>query len=349
MSTDLSTHQPPSAPLPAPRSASWGPMLAHFIYKYGLMVVLLLMILFFTITQPFFGTFSNIMFILQASAVVAVVGLGCTFSMTVGGFDLSVGSTMSLVVMVAAGAMVIFNLSGPVAILLGLGAGVLVGVLNSLLIVYARIPDLIATLATMFLVNGVTLLAVNGQSIAAGMTFNGKMTTGTFSPVFKWLGFSSVLGVHSSVIIAAAVFLVIFVILNLTKWGRIFYAIGGNPVAAAAVGINVRRYRILAYLLSGFFAAIAGLILLGLSNRADVDVGSAYLLQAVASALIGCAVLGANKPNAFGTMIGAVFVAILINGLTMFNFPYYAQTFVQGVLLGAALLMSYTLGPKRRH
>ena len=250
--------------------------------------------------------------------------------------------------MVAAGAMVIYGFSGPVAILLGLGAGLLAGLLNAMLIVYARIPDLVATLAAQFLISGTTLLAVNGQSISEGMSLGTTSATGTFAPIFKWLGSGSVFGVHSSVIVAGFVFLAVFALLNLTKWGRIFYAIGGNPVAAAAVGIPVRRYRIIAYLLSGLLSAVAGLLLVARSNRGDVSVGDAYLLQAVSAALVGYAVLGANRANAFGTLIGAVFVATLINGLTMFNFPYYAQTFVQGLLLGVALLMSYTLGPKSK-
>ena len=323
-------------------------VVANFVYRYGLLVVLALMIAVFSFAHPFFGTFANAMFILQASAVVAVVGLGCTISMTIGGFDLAVGATMSLVVMVAAGAMVLYGMSGPAAILLGLAAGLLVGLLNAAMIVYARIPDLVATLATLFLVNGITLLGVNGQSISEGMSVGGQTATGKFTPLFKWLGSGSLVGIPSSVIIAGLAFLVVFTLLNLTKWGRIFYAIGGNPVAAAAVGIPVRRYRILAYLLSGSLAAVAGILLVARSNRGDVSVGDAYLLQAVSSALVGYAVLGANKANAFGTLVGAVFVATLINGLTMFNFPYYAQTFVQGLLLGAALLMSYTLGPKSK-
>ena len=103
-----------------------------------------------------------------------------------------------------------------------------------------------------------------------------------------------------------------------------------------------------AYLISGCLAAIAGMMLAARSNRGDVNVGDAYLLHAVSAALVGFAVLGANRPNALGTLTGAVFVAALINGLTMFNFPYYAQTFVQGLLLVVALLMSYMLGPKKR-
>ena len=154
--------------------------------------------------------------------------------------------------------------------------------------------------------------------------------------------------VPSSVIVAGVIFILVVVLLNFTRWGRAFYAVGGNPIAAAAAGIRVARYRLIAYLISGGLAAIAGIMLAARANRGDVNVGDAFLLQAVSAALVGYAVLGANRPNAFGTLIGAVFVAVLINGLTMFNFPYYAQNFVQGLLLVIALLMSYTLGPKRR-
>ncbi len=321
---------------------------AGLVYKYGLLLVLALMIAFFSFTNPFFGTFVNAMFILQASAIVVVIGLGCTISMTVGGFDLAVGASMSLAVMVAASAMVIYDLGGVAAILLGVLAGLLVGGFNTLLIVYARIPDLVATLASLFLVNGLTLLGVGGQSVSTGMSLNGQTAPGDFAAIFNWLGAGSVLEVPSSVIISAVVFLAVFVLLHLTRWGRIFYAVGGNPVAAASVGIRVPRYRAYAYLLSGALAAVAGLLLVARSGRGDVAVGDAYLLQAVSAALVGYAVLGANKPNAFGTLIGAIFVATLINGLTMFNFPYYAQSFVQGVLLVVALLMSYTLGPMRK-
>jgi simple sugar transport system permease protein len=318
------------------------------VYRYGLLAVLVVMIIYFSISQPFFGTFLNAMFILQAAAIVAVVGLGCTVSMTVGGFDLSVGAAMSLSIMAAASAMVVADLGGVIAILIGLAAGLAVGLLNGFLIVYARIPDLVATLSSLFLINGLTLMGVGGQSVAKGMFINELQTTGEFSPIFKWIGSGSVFSIPASVVVAGIIFIIVMVLLNFTRWGRAFYAVGGNPVAAAAAGIRVARYRIIAYLISGGLASIAGLMLAARSNRGDVNVGDPFLLQAVSAALVGYAVLGANKPNAFGTLIGAVFVAVLINGLTMFNFPYYAQSFVQGVLLVVALLMSYTLGPSRR-
>jgi simple sugar transport system permease protein len=319
-----------------------------FIYRYGLLSVLVVMIACFAWSQPFFGTFANAMFILQAASVVAVVGLGVTVSMTVGGFDLSVGAAMSLSIMAAAAAMVIGGYGGVTAIGIGLLAGMMVGAFNAFLIVYARIPDLVATLSTLFLVNGLTLMGVGGQSVATGMAFRGEQTTGQFAPLFQWLGRGNVFGVPASVVVAGVIFIVVLGLLNYTRYGRAFYAVGGNPVAAAAAGIRVARYRVGAYLISGGLAAIAGMMLAARSNRGDVNVGDPFLLQAVSAALVGYAVLGANRANAFGTLIGAVFVAVLINGLTMFNFPYYAQSFVQGVLLVVALLMSYTLGASRR-
>jgi simple sugar transport system permease protein len=235
-----------------------------------------------------------------------------------------------------------------VAVLIGLAAGLLVGLFNTVLIVYARIPDLVATLATLFLVNGATLLAVGGQSIAPGMSVGDQTAPGTFSPVFQWIGSGSLVGVPASVVISALVFVAVMVLLDLTRWGRVFYAVGGNPIAAAAVGINVNRYRGVAYCISGLLAAVGGVLLAARAGRGDVAVGNGYLLQAVSAALVGYAVLGANRPNALGTLVGAIFVAVLINGLTMFNFPYYAQDFVQGLLLVVALLLSYTLGPLRK-
>ena len=112
-------------------------------------------------------------------------------------------------------------------------------------------------------------------------------------------------------------------------------------------GIPVQRYRALAYVISGVLAAIGGILLSARLGRGDIGAGNAYLLQAVAAALIGFAVLGANRPNAFGTIVGALFIGVLFNGLTMFNVPYYAQDFIQGVPAGAHA--GADLHPQRAH
>ena len=140
------------------------------------------------------------------------------------------------------------------------------------------------------------------------------------------------------VVIAIAV----TVFLERMRWGRTIYAIGGNREAARLAGIRVDRMRVLAYVISGLLASIGGILLAARLGRGDVGAGQPFLLEAVAAALIGFAVLGANRPNAFGTFVGAVFVGVLINGLTMMNFPYYTQDFVKGALLVAALVMSFS-------
>jgi simple sugar transport system permease protein len=233
-------------------------------------------------------------------------------------------------------------LPGIVAAVIGLAIGVGIGLLNSALIVRARIPDLLATLGTLFLIQGLSLIITGGQSISAGMTVGGQVTTGAFDDVFLWLGRGEISEVPIPVIIMLIVSAIMIVFLGRTRWGRILYAIGGNREAARLAGIRVDRYRTIAYVISGLLAALGGVLLAGRLGRGDVGAGSSMLLLSVSAALIGYAVLGANKPNAFGTVVGALFVGILISGLTMHNVPYYTQDFVKGLLLVAALIMSFS-------
>jgi simple sugar transport system permease protein len=287
-------------------------------------VVLAALIAFFAATQPAFGTVQNGLIILQSVAIVTIVALGVTVSLAADGFDLSVGANVGFVVMLTTMAMVRLALSGPTALLIGLGAGAVIGLINGVLIVKARIPDLLATLGAMFVWDGLALIMTSGQSVAPGMSID---SNGTPAP-----------GVVVMVLIAAAV----IVFLDRTRWGRMVYAIGGNQEAARLAGIRVERVRIGAYVISAMLASVGGILLAARLGRGDVGAGDPYLLESVAAALIGFAVLGTNRPNAIGTFVGAVFVGVLLNGLTMMNFPYYTQDFVQGALLVAALIMSFS-------
>jgi simple sugar transport system permease protein len=317
-------------------------------YRYGLVVVLVLVTAFFALAKDSFATYDNLLIILQSVAVVAIVALGVTVSMAVGGFDLSVGANVSFVVMVTALTMVRFNLTGGTAILAGLLAGLLVAGVNILLVVVAGIPDLVATLGTMFLFQGLALIITSGQSVSVGMTIGNKTAPGRYTSGFTDLGAGTVLSVPVPVLITAVLAIAAYVLLGHTRWGRALYAIGGNARAARLAGLPVARYRALAYAVSGLCAAVAGIVLSARLGRGDVGAGDPYLLQSVAAALTGFAVLGANRPNVLGTVVGALFIGIVINGLTMLNAPYYTQTAVQGALLVLALLVSFTLNPATR-
>jgi simple sugar transport system permease protein len=317
-------------------------------YRYGLIVVLAAAVVFFTLTQPAFFTYSNLLIILESVAVVAVTAIGVTSSMSVGGFDLSVGSNIDFVVMVTALTMVQFDLTGATAVIAGLVAGLLVAAVNIVLITLARIPDLIASLGTMFAFQGLALIITAGQPVSTGMIIGTRLAPGKYTNGFLWLGQGNIGSVPAQVVIVAVIAIGAYLFFEHTRWGRSMYAIGGNPVAARLAGIRVRRYRALAYAISGLCAATGAILLSSRLGRGDVSVGDPYLLEAVAAALIGFAVFGANRPNVLGTVIGAVFIGVVLDGMTMMNAPYYTQDFVEGALLVVALVISFTLAPSRR-
>jgi len=149
------------------------------------------------------------------------------------------------------------------------------------------------------------------------------------------------------VVILLVVAALVWVFLEMTRHGRLMYAIGSNQRAAALAGTNVNKYKIIAYMISGVLASIGGILLSARLGRGDIASGNNLLLDAVAAALIGFAVLGAAKPNAFGTLIGALFVGVLLQGLTMMNAPYYTQDFVKGAVLVIALVFTFVLTDRR--
>ena len=349
---DARTAQPdPAQVLPAPPIAGARTGLSRVrdaVFRYGLLILLAALIVVFSVTQPAFLTVFNVLSILLSVAVVAIVALGVTVSMTVDGFDLSVGSTVSLSVMVTAASLVYWGLGPVPSTVLGLTTGLLVGLINGLLIVVARVPDMLATLGTMFVFAGGSLLITAGQSIADGSGYNGAPPRGSFGDAFTFLGQGDLLGVPFPVVVLVVVAVAVVVFLARTRTGRLLRAIGGNREAARLAGARVGRLRVLAYVISGFLAGVGGVLLASRTGRGDVNVGSPLLLQAVSAALIGFAVLGANRPNAFGTVVGAIFVGVVLNGLTMFNVQTYGQDFVQGLLLVGALVVSFSALFNRR-
>jgi simple sugar transport system permease protein len=280
--------------------------------------------------------------------VVAIAGLGITFTMVVGGLDLSVGSVAGLSVTLSAMTMVFYNQQGGVAIVVVLLAGALVGLFNAFLIVILKIPDLLATLGTMFIVMGLKLVPVNGQSVSSGMTLrDGSVAPGHFTDLFLQIDRAMLGPVPFPVIVVLILTIVTWFFLTRTKWGRMMYAIGANPEAARLSGVRVGLYHGLAYVICGVFASIGGLILSSRIGQGDISAGSSLLLDAVAVALVGTSVLGLGRPNAWGTALGAVLVGIVSYGLTIKGLPYYTQDVAKGIVLVVALIFSFTLSRRK--
>lgn len=321
--------------------------------RYGFLILLVGLVVYFSLAAPgFFGPLSAA-FVLQSVAITGILALGVTCTLVVGGFDLSIGAVATSALMLSAYSMVILEHPALVAVVLCLAMGAFVGLINGLLIVKFRVPDLLATLGMMFLLIGLQRIPTQGNSIATGMTLtDGRVAEGTFSAAFLWLGrhrfdlFIERL-LPMPVVIFIGIAILIWLFLGFTRHGRLMYAIGSNARAAGLVGTPVNRYKIAAYMISGVTASIGGILLAARLGRGDIASGNNLLLDSVAAALIGFAVLGAARPNAFGTAIGALFVGILLQGMTMMNAPYYTQDFVKGAVLVAALVFTFYLSSRR--
>ncbi|KWE25614.1 sugar ABC transporter permease [Burkholderia cepacia] len=314
--------------------------------RTGILLVLAALVVVFTVNEPAFLKVDNLFSILQAVSIVALLGIGVTITLAAGGFDLSVGSIAASAQMAASYVLVVWHGSALAAVAACVALGVAAGLFNGVLITRLRVPDQLATLGTLFLLAGLQLIPTGGRSLATGSVLpDGTEASGTFPDAFLALGRLRVFDVVPlPVLILAAVTVLACIAMEATRWGRVIYAIGGNETAARLAGAPAARYRVAAYVVSGAIAALGGVLIAARVGRGDVSAGHSLLLDAVAAALVGYAVWGAKRPNVFGTVVGAVFVGVLLNGLTMLNAPYYLQDFVKGALLVLALAFTFGIG-----
>ena len=339
---------PPAATRLGPGVAGLGRRVRDVVVNYGFLALTTGLFAFFAATEPTFRAGTTIFSMLRFASVVAILGLGVTFTMIVGGLDLSIGAVSGLGVTLAAMTMVVYARTGGVAVGVVLLAGAAVGAVNAFLIIRCRIPDLLATLASMFAVSGLKLLPVSGQSVSAGMPLpDGRIAPGRFTAGFLAIDAGSLGPVPYPVVLVAVLVAGCWFFLTRTRWGRLMYAVGANPEAARLAGVRVDAYRLAAYVVSGVLAALGGLVLASRIGQGDVSAGNSLLLDAVAVALVGTSVLGLGRPNAGGTALGALLVGIVTTGLTIDGFPYYAQDVIKGLVLLVALLISFTLSRRR--
>ncbi|CNI17853.1 ABC transporter permease [Yersinia pekkanenii] len=322
---------------PLPDAQPWRHQLFDFLYKWGMLLTVVALIALFGLASDNFLDLNNIINILRSIAIVTVIAIGVSISLSVGGFDLSVGSTASLANAIVVSLFVWYGFGTTGAIILTLLICTLVGLFNAFLIVVLKIPDMLATLASLFVIQGVAMTYSYGGSITQNMLLpSGDMAEGVIPEMFSALGQVPVI-----VLIMLAVTIVVQLYLSLTKHGRRMYAIGGNPEAARLAGIRTLRYRVLAYVFSSLLAALGGILLASRIGSSQVNAGGGYLMDAVAAAYIGFSLAGSGKPNAFGTLIGAVILGVLQNGLVMLSVPYYAMDIIKGLVLALALALTY--------
>nr|WP_240546400.1 ABC transporter permease [Paenibacillus artemisiicola] len=314
----------------------------QFSFKYGAIIFIGVVLLFFSLYNEYFFTYNNLADILRSISIVTFVAIGVTISLTVDGFDLSVGSTVSLATVLSATLMVWYQLPLVLVIVIPLVFGAIVGLINAFLIVKIRIPDLLATLAVMYIVSGVHKTYTKGYSIYSNMQMqDGTKAPGVMTKEFLWIGQGKLLGVPFPVVLMIIAVVAAHLFFKYTRLGRQMIMMGGNEEAARLSGLRVKRVRTYAYVASGVLAAIGGILFAARVGNGQVDAGSPMLMEAVAAVFVGYSVFGAGRPNIIGTFFGAVLIGVLVNGMTMLNVEYYTTDIIKGAVLVLALAVTF--------
>nr|WP_257958808.1 ABC transporter permease [Bacillus sp. V3-13] len=292
-----------------------------------MLLILIALVVLMSILSPTFFTSGNLLNIVRQMSIIGIVAIGVTMVIITTGIDLSSGSVIALVsVMVATFAQ---PDSYPliVAILIGLGVGLLAGVINGTIIAKGKIAPFIVTLGMMTAARGAALLFSDGRPI------------GNLSPAFTFIGQGTLLGIPVPIFIFAFVGIVSYMLLNHTKFGKYVYAIGGNEQAAIIAGVNVVKYKILIYGYAGLLSSVAGIVLTSRIASGQPTAGTMYELDAIAAAVIGGTSLTGGIGTIGGTIIGALIIGVMNNGLDLLNVSSYWQQILKGAIIVIAVLI----------
>jgi len=297
-------------------------------FKTGIGLLILVTVLSFM--SPYFLTIPNLLNVVRQVSIIAIISFGMTMVILTGGIDLSVGSMLAFSGAVTAGMIVNSGLNVFVAILIGLAAGTALGLFNGIAVAKAKLPAFIVTLAMMTVARGFTLIYTNGRPISG------------FDETFRFFGAGYLGRIPVPVIIMFILLFVIYILLKKTPLGRYIYAIGGNEKATKLSGINTDRIKIAVYALNGFLAAVSGIILTSRLNSAQPMAGEGYELDAIAAVVLGGTSLSGGSGGVVGTIVGALIIAVLNNGLNLLN----VSSFYQLVAKGAVILLAVFLDRK---
>lgn len=279
-------------------------------------------------------TISNLLNVVQQTSINAIIAVGLTFVIITAGIDLSVGSILAFSGVVLA-SVLNAGIPVPIAMLTGLGVGFLCGIGNGLLISYGRLPPFISTLGLMSVARGAALLYTHGRPISG------------FTNSFRYLATGEILHIPIPVIIMVIVYLIAHFVLTRTIFGRYTYAIGGNEEAATLSGVNVKLYKTMVYGLCGLLSGLAAIILTARLNSAQPIAGIMYELDAIAATVIGGTSLMGGEGRVTGTLIGALIMGIIRNGLNLLGVSSFLQQIVIGSVIIIAVLIDMTLKRQR--
>ena len=307
---------------------------SHSGRQLGTLAGLLTLCLVLWAATPHFLTVSNLLNVLEQTALNAVVAVGMTFVIISGGIDLSVGSVLALAGICLALALEA-GVPAPAAIAIALVVGGACGLANGLLITLGRLPPFIATLGMMSVARGIALMLAEGRPISG------------FGEGFRAIATGRVLAIPAPVVITIVIYAVAHFVLTGTVFGRTTYAIGGNEEAARLSGVQVRFHKTAVYAVAGVTSAAAAVVLTARLNSAQPTAGTMYELDAIAATVIGGSSLLGGEGTVTGTLIGALIMGVLRNGLNLLNVSSFLQQVVIGVVIIGAVLVDMALKRRR--
>ena len=293
----------------------------------GPLIGLILVCVALSFLSPYFLTSRNIVNILSQVSEIGIMAAGAALVIIIGGIDLSVGAVLAVSLMTSAYLFRDVGVPFPICALAGLLVGCFVGLINGLLATYARIQPFVATLATMSACSGIALWITNGSPITGFPSYYGALTSTRF------------LGLPLETVIMLVVFLAVAFWLNFRPMGRSLYAIGGSEEVARLSGIHTRRVKVGVYVIAGFLAALAGLIVGSRLDSAQPTAGVNDLLSVIAVVVIGGASLAGGSGGMLGTFIGLLIIGVLQNGMALLNVSPNLQPVVIGVAIIIAVLL----------
>ncbi|MFC2626516.1 MAG: ABC transporter permease [Parascardovia denticolens] len=309
---------------------SVGANIRTFIARNGALVGLVLLCLVLAFATPAFLTGANLLNVGIQASTIAILAFGETFAIVAAGIDLSVGAVAAFSSMVVAYTGASLGMPAWLTVIVGVLAGAFFGALSGIANAFLKLPSFIATLATMSIARGLTLVISDGRPIST-------------SGLVNFFG-STVLGIPVPIVTMIIMGVIAAVILDFTSIGRSIYAVGGNMEASRLSGIHVHKTQIIVFVLSGIFAAVAGLVIAGRLHSVQPQAASGYEMDAIASTVIGGASLSGGKGKISGTFVGAILLAVIRNGLNILN----VSSFWQQVVIGLVIAIAVSIDTLRR-
>jgi putative xylitol transport system permease protein len=303
--------------------------------EHGIYLAFAILVVALSFANQYFLTKSNISNVLLQTSINGVLAFGMTFVIITQGIDLSVGSVLALAGIISASFATSSSIAtvagGPYPVIVALTVGIFVGVacgaIDGVIVARFKVPPFVATLGMLSAARGLTLIYAGGRPVPA------------LTPQFRWIGNGSLLGVPAPVLIFGVVFILSWFVLARTRFGRYVYAVGGNPRAAKTSGINVMRIRFTVYVICGALAGLAGMLLAARTGSALTQAGIGYELDAIAAVVIGGVSLSGGVGRVTGTLIGALIIGVMNNGLDLMGIESYYQQVLKGMLIVGAVML----------